>query len=471
MRSSLLLLFVFALVAAPAAAEETTFLLQPELKTGDSAMISVQLEVGGEMMVRQKAETEVEISKSKTAKADVRLPLSVVARLRYQQRMLAVPDASESEKGTHSVARSLRHYLNASATIKIDEQGIERNLSERRRTLVAEVRSNRMAINGIDSTLTRDELDLVRVVGNPLVLDRLLPGRALAEGETWEHDAATLRLLLGMDHVAACEVTSIITGESRGQVQIRLAGTVHGTVDGAATEIQLRGAYLFHLQRKRITKFNLALKEKRSIGEVAPGLDVVAKLILEIAPLSDHAHLTDAVAQEAADLSKPVPANLAYESPQAGYRLKHDASWYVTAEQRKGISLRLLQQGELMAHCNLTSLPSRSEGHATTLQQFEQDVRESLGENLSNVVAATTWTTTAGYDCLGIIARGQVEKVPVEWRYYLIAEPGKSRVSMEVTIEQARVERFEDADRHLVDSLELLAVRVADAGLEDEQAR
>ncbi len=473
MRLSLLLLFVLVLTAAPAAAEEgAKFLLQSKLKAGDSAMVSVRLEVGGEMVVRPEVQQKKEEGREGKEQEDARLPLSVVARLRYQQRLLAWPDPAESDAAESGrVARSLRHYLDASATIKIDEEGIERQLSEQSRTLVAEVRNNHMAINGIDSTLTRDELDLIRVVGNPLVLDRLLPGRAIAEGESWRHEADTFGLLLGMDHVAACEVSSVVTGESHGQVKIRLAGTVHGTVDGAATEIQLRGAYLFHLRQKRITKFNLAMKEKRSIGEVAPGLDVVAKLTLEIAPLTAPSPQTDALAKKAADLSKPVLANLSYGSPQTGYRFKHDASWYVTAEQRKEVSLRRLQQGELTAHCNITSLPARSEGHGTTLQQFERDVRTSLGENLTDVVAATTWTTAAGYDCLGVIARGHVEKVPVEWRYYLLAEPGKPRVSMAVTIEQTQVERFADADRGLVDSLELLAVRVADAGLGDEQAR
>ena len=85
-----------------------------------------------------------------------------------------------------------------------------------------------------------------------------------------------------MDHIAVCEVRSVVTGESHNQVRIRMAGTVHGTIDGAPTEIDLRGAYLFHLDRRRITKFNLAIKEKRTANEVVPGLDIVAQVKLTI---------------------------------------------------------------------------------------------------------------------------------------------------------------------------------------------
>src|SRR4029079_775598 len=96
--------------------------------------------------------------------------------------------------------------------------------------------------------------------------------RELKQGEGWDHDADTMAALLGMDHVAVCEVRSVITGEENRQVQIRLAGAVHGMFEGAASEMDLRGAYLFHLDEGRITKFNLAIKELRKSGEVSSGL-------------------------------------------------------------------------------------------------------------------------------------------------------------------------------------------------------
>ena len=101
-------------------------------------------------------------------------------------------------------------------------------------------------------------------------------------------------------------------------------------------------------------------------------------------------------------------------------------------------------------------MPARSEGNETTLEDFEHDVRESLGDNVETVTASTEWMTAQGHTCFGVIATGSVEEVPIEWRYYLIASPGLPRVTLAVTIEKAQLEQFDDADRQMVDSLELL---------------
>ena len=86
----------------------------------------------------------------------------------------------------------------------------------------------------------------------------------------------------------------------------RLAGTVHGTIDGAPTEIELRGAYLFHLDRQRITKFNLAVREKRTASVVVPGLDIVAQVKMTIFPAAKKDQLGADVAAQASDTSIPM---------------------------------------------------------------------------------------------------------------------------------------------------------------------
>jgi hypothetical protein len=50
-----------------------------------------------------------------------------------------------------------------------------------------------------------------------------------------------------------------------------------------------------------------------------------------------------------------------------------------------------------------------------------------------------------------------VEEVPIEWRYYLISAPDLPRLSIAVTLKQSVLQQFNDADRQIVDSLELLS--------------
>ncbi|HMO84387.1 MAG TPA: hypothetical protein PKC18_05625, partial [Lacipirellulaceae bacterium] len=271
--------------AAPLRADDAaaapTFDLTPRLGPQAGCQATVTLEAGGELLVP-----------AESGRGEKRLPLSIVARLEYQEQLVRWSD--DMEQG----ARSVRRYTTATANTKTDAQSQELKLPENRRLAAVDSSDLGTAIRALDGPLTRDEFILLDAVGNTLVIDRLLPKRALAEGDGWDHDPGVMAALLGMDHIAVCEVRSVVTGQENGQVQIRLAGTVHGTVHGARTEMELRGAYLFHTQRGRISKLNLAIKELRKPGEAAPGLDLTARVSVVAAPLP----LTDELAQ---DLDKP----------------------------------------------------------------------------------------------------------------------------------------------------------------------
>lgn len=432
----------------------SAYLLAPELSKNDMAKVLVTLEVGGDLIVTEDSQTKS-------------LPLTVKGELRYVEQIVAW--AAKHDK----VTRSLRKYETATAKIQVDDAGLERQLPAEQCQIIADLRDNQATIAGANTVLTRDEYDLVNVVGNSLVINRLLPGRELADGESWEHQVETMQALLGMDHVAVCEVSSVVVGNENRQVQIRLAGTVHGTIDGAPTEMQLRGAYLFHQDRKRITKMNLAIKEKRTPNRVVPGLDVVAKVSVTVLPEKTGAdkELLLGFSTESRDLATPLVDTLRYESAQAGYHFLYNRLWYVTAEQSDLVSFRSLHDGNSTAHCNITTLPARSAGRETSLAVFERDVRQTLGDSLETLKASTEWDSPQGYHCLGVVARGKVKEMPIEWRYYLIATPDKPRVSLVVTIDQTQLKQFNDADRQLIDSLELLDKPKTAARLTSQAAR
>ncbi len=436
--------FVVALSAgasvAAAAEASRAFDLTARAKPGDVAEVTTTLEVGGELLV------------PKEAGGVTNLPLSVVARLDFTEQLVVWLT------NPATAARSVRQYISAEATIKTNETSVQRDLPAERRTVVAELSDAGFAMRGLDAPLSRDEFDLIDVVGNTLALDRLLPGKSLREGEGWDHDAAAIGALLGMDHIAVCDVRSVLTGEENRQVQIRMAGTVHGTVDGAATEMELRAAYLYHLDRGRVTRINLAVKERRKAGEVSPGLDVVAKVAVVTAPVAaTRLPAFDGQALEsAAALSRAELRELAVDSPSRGYRFRHDLGWFVTAEHRELMSLRLLDEGEFMAHCNVSTAPPRPADKPLSLPDFEREVVKALGNKVEKVDAANEWTTPAGNRCLGVFVNGLVDDVAVQWRYYNLSSTGMPQATVSVTVEQAALERFADADRVLVDSLELM---------------
>lgn len=426
----------------PLAVAAPTYLLKADLPPGTDSEVTIKLEIGGELLLPSEKE---EVKK---------LPIKVVGNQAYRERMVSwSPDSS-------SIVRAIRDYQSVTAKIEVADQTTNRTLPNDKNLMLAEVRDATSIVTGAFGNLTREQVDLVNEVGNTLAIDRLLPGREVAEGESWSHGNDVIGALLGMDHVAVCEVSSVVAEQVDGQVQIRLAGSVHGTIDGTVTEMELRAAYLFHLEMRRIVRFNLAIKENRKPSNVVPGLDVVAKAFVSINPSEQTFNVPPAVEQLAGRTSVPLSRTLVYESPKRNFRFEYDDAWYVTAEDRNRISFRYLHDHEVGATCILTILPARSSGRHTPLEQFEKDVRALLGDQLEAVSASTEWETKRGHYCLGVIAEGQVSDIPMQWRHYLVAADDCPRLSFAVSLERNRIERFADAERQIIDSIELLPAPV-----------
>jgi hypothetical protein len=55
-----------------------------------------------------------------------------------------------------------------------------------------------------------------------------------------------------------------------------------------------------------------------------------------------------------------------------------------------------------------------------------------------------------------VFVDGIVNEVEMQWRYFYIAGENLPQATTSVTVERALLERFADADRALVDSLELI---------------
>ena len=387
----------------------------------------------------------------KAAANEQKQPISVAAKLAYDEKRLAAATADT----TAGTPLAVRYYDQAEAVIKVNETGRTPKLADDKRTIIVEQGQQRPMAYCPDGPLSREQLDLVDVVGDSICINRLLPKQPVAEGESWANDATVMGPLLTFDTVAVCEVQSILDEFNENYAKVRLSGDVHGTADGAATQQEVRGVYLFDRKLHRITRLNLAVREKRSIGGATPGIDAVAKVQVKIDPIETSSHLTDEVVAKSTNAARTPLRDLLFESPTLGFRVKHDRQWYVTAERREAVTFRRVDGGDLVAQCTLTALPPKSAGRQTSLEQFQKDITFSLGKNFGELVSSRQWQNAAGLYCYEVVARGLVEELPVEWHYYLLAPESGNRVSAAVTIEKPMLERVASADRELVESLQL----------------
>lgn len=407
---------------------------------GDVTQVEVLLEVGGDLTVVDDKEKKVHA-----------LKMSVVGSMVYDEKRLP---ATGQEPGE---VRSVRNYRRCDAVIKIDKGGARPRLRDDRRLVSVAGSTGRTTMFSPTNPLSREELDLIEIPASSLLVEQLLPDRPVSPGDEWQHSNDLVAALLNLDAVSECDVRSRFKEVTAAAAQLELAGTVHGATEGVSTEIELKGRYKFDLKARRITWVALLIKEKRPIGHVAPGVDVAARLQMKITPnvtgeaLSDHA-LAGLILEP-----RPDSTLLEYESAHGGFRFLHDRGWHVVNEARDSVVLRLVDRGELVAQCNVTALPPVEPGKRLTLAKFQEDIERSLGKTFGRFESAGESVNAAGHHLSRVITTGEVEKLPIQWNYYLVADGRGHQVVAAFTLESALVDRFGTSDASILATLRFLA--------------
>lgn len=428
---------LLAIIVAVEGSAAADFDLSTTTLTDRSFAVEVSLRVGGDLLVREAGATGPD--------ADVtKLPMSTEGKLAYEEQHL-------------SADRTARYYDRAEATIKVEKGGKTPRLDDDRRLVVTRlIENDPPVVSSPNGPLSREELDLINVIGHTALLDQLLPGEKLAQSETWQVDAQVMGPLLGMQEVTICEVANVVDEGNASHVKFQIAGTVHGTVEGAQTEFDIRGLGLFSVAERCVTRLNLAVKEKRAPGPATPGFEGVAKVNIKRTPLAAAQQLTPELLARASGAAQP-DADLVLDSKDLGMRLVHDRHWYLASQTRRSLSLRRVEQGGLVAQATLTRVPSKKRENHPTLDRFESEVRQTLGEATAELVSSEQWTSSTGCRCLGVVVRGKAQDLEIEQRHYLIMPEGDGHaIALAATLAVGDMAAVGNADRLLADTMVLL---------------
>ncbi len=414
------------------------FALESSRTTDSLDRVDASLEVSGEVHVLNESS---ELQK---------LKLAVLANLQYDERSLLV---SVSPKAP---MRSVRHYEKALAAIEVDEQEIHPSMRDDRRMIAVDADEKKAILYSPVGPLGHDELDLADLQANTLILDRLLPPYRVAIGDSWKQSDELVGLLLGLDAVSSSQVTSEISSVENSVALVEMSGDVQGAIHGVSTEIRIRSKYQFDLRVKRITWFGMLLQEKRSVGHVGPGLDVIARLQVKIAPIEESPHLTDAALKGLTLDSAEAGSWLSYESISGEWRLLNDRRWFVTSDDPKAAVLRMIDGGEFIAQCNVSSLPQVDAEKLPSLSKFQEDIQAGLGESFGQFISAKQETNELGYRVFRVVVDGKASEVPIQWIYYLVADKNGRQLSMVFVVEAELVERLGGADEQLASAVEFV---------------
>ena len=425
MKNAASFFFLFALASAATAAVENnvdhkadsqSYELHSARQSGDLTRVQIVLDVGGDLKFQPGAE-----------KADP-LKMMVAARLAYDEKLVEMPTRPDG------IVRAIRHYDNATAELKIGPNQVQPILRPQRRLIAVKFDGTRPLLFSPEGSLSREELDLLDVPGCSAAVDQLLPAGRVAVGDHWPHSDRLMAGLLGLDEVHQNSAHSELTAVVEGVARLQISGRVEGVVDGAATQIELKGKYQFDTQTRRITWFGLLIKEDRKPGDVSSGLAVVARLQMQIAPLERSAELAETqVRGVPLEPSDPL-TQLAYRSADNTWRLAHDRAWYLTTDDRDRTIFRRLDQGQRIAQCNIAPLAHDQAGKDLSLEQFQEQIRAALGTHFGQLVEAGESASRSKYRALRVVVRGEVSGTPAG-DLFGVPHTGKSFKIMTVDIQ------------------------------------
>lgn len=385
------------------------------------------------------------------------LPLKVSAGFRLRERR------TEGTGRQAQSLRSIRHYEQAGASITAGNQVSNVSLRDEARLILAEGSDTGVDLSSPSLPLKIEELELLRTAGDSLFISALLPREAVESGDSWKPAAWILPAWTGIEAVEKSSLSCSLAKLDTRIAQIRFQGEVIGAVFGAAAKVTVEGEVEFDLAQRHWTKLTLRQSEKRAVGTVSPGLDVLATVETNRGIAKSEQRLSAANLKGVPLVSNDATKLVVLEAPLWNLRFYHSRQWHLLNQNSDSATLRFVEKGDLLAQCTLKRLPDADPGEHVSEQVFRTDIEKTLAKNLEKLVQAERITTAANLYTYRVVARGSIKTTndkdeevlqPMLWHYYLVADPRGRQLAVVFTFTPEHAERFANRDLELIGNLE-----------------
>lgn len=376
----------------------------------------------------------------------IRIPIKSGATFDYEERYARRGGEVPSLHRFYHQAQSDSRVNRGQSTIKlrpsVQETVIHRNA-------LPEV------IHATDDYFQREELDLLRIPASSAAVDAMLPTEAVKVGSTYQPSRQRIASLMNLSSVEASDVTAEVVAITDEDVKIQFRGKVDGSVDGVPTIIRTIGKLTFDRAAHTCTWLAMAIHETREIGIAEPGFDVAATIKMVRKPLE----ATMALPPKPRSIPAEAPADRLYvdlRSDELGISALMDRRWRVMSDLAGSAMMRMIDNDRSIAQCDFRSLVALEPGSEMSLEGLQNEVRQTLGEQLTELVEADQRQMGEGIRVLRVTANGAVQGVPIHWIMLHFSDASGRRVLATFTMEGDRRQAFGGSDAQLASSFRFL---------------
>jgi len=347
--------------------------------------------------------------------------------------------------------RTIRDYSGAEANAVVDTRKTNTKLNGSLRRLVAQGQPSGIEFFSTTHHMSRQDVDLLSMPGDTLPVMGLLPPGNVEQGESWDPPLWAVQSLTGVEAMLKNDLKCRLRSYTTAGAAITFQGSVEGAVHGATTEIAVNGSLTFDRRQNMITHFNMSQKEKRSVGTVSPGMDIVAKVTWDRKPVKQ-GRIMDKFVTSVPLIPDTTSALLSYRTPW-GVTFQHDRNWHLFHQTPELCILRLVESGGLVAQLNVSKVIDSAPGEFTPEEQFQDDIREALGERLTKIEKAELVKRKDALRIYRVVASGAVGEQKMKWFYYLSTAPSGKQTAFVFSVGAAQLEKLTNRDLGIASSI------------------
>jgi len=435
--SPLTLLFCFTLFSCPALSVAQKIDIDVQFVRGQQHRVQMQFEHEGKVVMLKDPERDEEEFRT--------LPMKTIAKLGYHQRFT----------GNEKSAQAIRYYDQAKGKYEILKGQAGRSLSDDNRLVVVRVKSKtgqRIQMASVKQTLAQHELELVRNPVDPLSIASLINHKEAKIGDYWKPSSEGLANFLAVDRVIRNDARVRLKEANATSAILHVTGKVRARVDDVSTDMEIAAIIKVALgTTQQVSKVKMNLREIRQPGQIAPGFDGKSSISMELKADNTSKQLTkEALVKHTK--GRVIEQRLQWESP--GVEVKYDPRWRVIASENEAAIMRFVNDGNLLAQCNIVQLPARPSNRPLTLPEYKKEVARLIAaDEVATIVQAKEFKSGTGVRGLSVVVEGEEQGVKVNWIYYHLNGADGRRLTFVFTLEREVMNQFLPADRKLVDGL------------------
>ena len=417
-------------------ASAQTYNIEVATDRGIQQRVEARFEHDGKVAVDHGGQTELQ----------KQLPMNTVATMTYYQRLT----------GSEKDPQAIRYFENSKGNFNIEKGKVNSSVSKENRMVVARLKSvpgQRLQMASVMDTLSQSEFELIKNPADPLTYAKLLNQKNVKIGDKWKTDDDALADFLAVDRILFNETQLLLKNVVKNKARVYMLGKVDATIDDVGTGLKISGIFDVDLTSKTVSDVRLNIDEAREAGQVAAGFHGKSKIDIRLTRDESCEHLSNDKLKKYTK-SRRIKQKLKWASDSGRFALEYDPRWRVIAAEQEAAVLRYVDDGDLMAQCDVVQLPSRPANKPLTLAAYKKEVEKIIrSDETARISDSKEMTTSTGLNALKVTVKGIEKELPVQWIYYHVASEDGRRLTFVFTLEQEIANVFQPSDQRMVNGL------------------